>query len=245
MPPKYIAPSLHTSSFNCPRCGVLCQQQWYGVYEKSKKVSLNKIDLDALPAPRRSIISYADSPSIEHFHQLPPPSWDLKITICNECTMYTVWHQGKIIFPSMYSDLPEPSDDMPDDAKVVYEEAREIFEKSPRGAAALLRLSIEMVIIGILGEKKSLNIMIQKLVEREIPEYIQKGLDVLRHFGNEGIHPGEIDLNEDNETVVFLFELINSMVEELISRKKKIESFYAKLPDGVKDGIATRGGKKK
>ncbi|MGP4060369.1 DUF4145 domain-containing protein [Halobacillus sp. H74] len=89
-------------------------------------------------------------------------------------------------------------------------------------------------------KKGILNEMIGELVKKEIPEHVQQGLDSIRVYGNEGIHPGEIDLNDDQDTVIFLFELINIMVEELIARKKKIKSFYSKLPPGKLKGINKR-----
>lgn len=82
--------------------------------------------------------------------------------------------------------------------------------------------------------------MIAELVKLDIPEHIQQGLDAIRVYGNEGIHAGEINLNDDQDTVMFLFGLINIMVEELISRKKKIKDFYSKLPVSKIKGIANR-----
>lgn len=39
---------------------------------------------------------------------------------------------------------------------------------------------------------------------------------------------------------MFLFDLINIMVDELITRKKKIRAFYEKLPEGKIKGILRR-----
>lgn len=86
--------------------------------------------------------------------------------------------------------------------------------------------------------------MIGELVQKDIPEHIQQGLDAIRVYGNEGIHPGEIDLTDDESIVLFLFDLINIMVEELITKKKKIKSFYETLPAGKLQGIFNRDKKK-
>lgn len=82
--------------------------------------------------------------------------------------------------------------------------------------------------------------MIGILVEKGIPDYIQQGLDTIRIYGNEGIHPGEIVLNDDQEIVIYMFELLNDMIEELISRKTKIRKAYAKIPADKIKGILNR-----
>ncbi|MGE6721067.1 hypothetical protein ACQKGD_27600 [Peribacillus frigoritolerans] len=132
-----------------------------------------------------------------------------------------------------YSGLPNAHQDMPVDVKNIYEEAILVFKHSPRAAAALLRLAIETTFPleddDIYG----------------IPSHIQKGLDAIRIYRNEGIHPGEIVLNDDQEIVIYMFELINDMVEELISRRKKIQQADAKIPVDKIKSILNRDKKSK
>ena len=147
-----------------------------------------------------------------------------------------------MIYP-FETELPEAHEDMPDEVIGIYLEATLVFKHSPRASAALLRLAIE-TLIPLLEDyqikKAKINTMIASLVEEGIPEHIQQGLDAIRIYGNEGIHPGEIVLNDDRETVAYMFELANDMVEELITRKKKIRKVYSQIPVDKIKGIANR-----
>lgn len=168
--------------------------------------------------------------------------WHLDISVCGHCYKYTVWENTKIIFPYT-TELPQPHEDMPEEVRGIYSESMGVFKHSPRASAALLRLAIETMIPQLEDyqiKKAKINTMIGDLVTKDIPQHVQQGLDAIRIYGNEGIHPGEIDLTEDEDTVLFLFDLINIMVEELITKKKKIQSFYEKLPVGKLKGILNR-----
>jgi hypothetical protein len=46
-------------------------------------------------------------------------------------------------------------------------------------------------------------------------------MDSIRVFGNEAVHPGKIQLDEPEEVALFLFELMNDIVEETISKPKR------------------------
>ena len=65
---------------------------------------------------------------------------------CEMCGGFTLWYTSRMIFP-ISSDAPFPSDDMPADAVDDFNEARDIYSRSPRGAAALLRLVLQKICI--------------------------------------------------------------------------------------------------
>ena len=69
---------------------------------------------------------------------------DLSICRCDQCEGYSIWVNKNIIY-RMALTSPDPNNDLPDDIKADYEEARRIASLSPRGAAALLRLSIQKI----------------------------------------------------------------------------------------------------
>ena len=64
---------------------------------------------------------------------------DLMVAWCSCCQQYSLWLTDKMIYPEE-SGIQMPNPDLRDDTKADYNEARSIVNKSPRGAAALLRL---------------------------------------------------------------------------------------------------------
>ena len=69
---------------------------------------------------------------------------------------------------------------------------------------------------------------------------VQKALDIVRVIGNEAVHPGSIDMKDDRETALNLFQLVNSIAEQMISNPQKIRSIYDKLPEEKRIGIENR-----
>jgi hypothetical protein len=128
---------------------------------------------------------------------------------------------------------------MPDSVRKLYLEAAAIHTKSPRGAAGLLRLSIQ-VLCKELGEPgKNINNDISSLVKKGLPEIVQQSLDIVRVTGNDAVHPGQID-TDDSRTVERLFELINVIIEYMIALPKKVSGLYSTLPTDKKNAIDNR-----
>jgi hypothetical protein len=158
---------------------------------------------------------------------------------CSHCAGWSYWHKGKLVIPS---DAPvePPHPDLPKDCADDYREARDIFTKSPRAAAALLRLSIQKL-MPLLGEKgANINDDIKSLVSKGLPLAVQQSLDYCRVVGNNAVHPGEIDLNDSPEVAQHLFAMINFIVEDRISRPNEIKQLYLTLPETAREAIEKR-----
>lgn len=144
-----------------------------------------------------------------------------------------------MIYPD-YLKIEPPNPDLNEDIKKDYEEAASIVQKSPRGAAALLRLAIQKLMIQLGERGEDLNTDIGNLVKKGLPVKVQQSLDALRVIGNEAVHPGELDLRDDQITVEQLFKLVNFIVEKMITEQKEIEEIYNKIPDSKKQQIEKR-----
>jgi len=231
---EYV-PSIFKDAFYCPRCSVLVPHIWFDIsLSNSEKhdISVKKLDESGLALHKYNYITTNKRKR----------DWFLNISVCSRCNTYTLWENGNIIFPYEI-DLPQPHEDMFEDVRQIYIEAMHVYKHSPRATAALLRLAIETMIPQLEDYKiktDTINNMIAELVKNDIPEHIQQGLDSIRIYGNEGIHAGEIVLNEEPEVVLFLFELLNIMVEELITKRRRIKAFYDKLPASKLSGVINR-----
>lgn len=166
----------------------------------------------------------------------------LEVAYCAHCNDYSIWFNKNLIIPDNLLITP-PHVDMPESIKQDYIEAASIAMKSPRGAASLLRLCLQKLMVE-LGEKgDNINADIASLVKKGLPVDVQQALDTLRVVGNNAVHPGELDLSADIDTATYIFELINFIIEEQITRKKKYATLFNKLPDQAKAAIAKRDAK--
>jgi hypothetical protein len=167
---------------------------------------------------------------------------DLDYCLCLHCKKYSVWHLQKMIYPST-GGAALPNNDLPDDVRTDYEEARTILNQSPREATALLRLAIQKLCIH-LGEKgKNINEDIKNLVQKGLPAKVQQSLDIVRVIGNNAVHPGQIDLTDDTESASKLFVLVNIIAEVMITQPKEVDKLFNSLPANQLAGIKQRDGK--
>ncbi|WP_168170642.1 DUF4145 domain-containing protein [Salinicola sp. MH3R3-1] len=166
---------------------------------------------------------------------------------CAHCEKYSYWSDEyhfpkqfhkKMLYPIVVH-LPAAHEDMPNDAKVYFNEAREVFAHSPRAAAALLRLSLQ-VLCSILGKSKNINKAIGELVSDGLPREVQMALDAIRIIGNESVHPGEIQDSELSDGVGKAFELLNFIVQDRITRLKEVSALYNSLPVKKLDAVNER-----
>ena len=212
---EYKAQKIDTRRFNCPHCQTYSQQDWYlvGIREYSNG----------------SIGGYSSEDRI-------------KLAYCVYCGDFSVWVDEQIIYPDI-TGVPPPNKDLDDEIQNDYKEAASILSKSPRGAAALLRLAIQKLCRQLGETGGNINNDIANLVKKGLPERVQQALDIVRVVGNESVHPGEIDLNDNNEIAIRLFGLINIIADIMITQPKEIESLYNSLPEEKLDGINNRDSK--
>lgn len=134
---------------------------------------------------------------------------------------------------------------MPAEIVSDYLEAGQILSRSPRGAAALLRLAIQKLCPLLGATKKDINAAIGELVSQgTITTSIQQALDSVRVIGNEAVHPGQMDLKDDADTAASLFRLLNFIVEKAITEPKQVASIFAGLPPSKLAAIAERDAQK-
>jgi hypothetical protein len=158
---------------------------------------------------------------------------------CYNCSKWALWISEDMVYPpKKFGSIP--NQDLPPDILMVVDEARGIIDLSPKGAAALLRLSIQMLCQHLGQPGKNLNADIAALVAKGLNPIVQKSLDVVRVIGNESVHPGEIDLNDDRDTALRLFDLVNVIAEQMITQPGLIEELYEKLPESKREAIDRR-----
>jgi hypothetical protein len=219
----YVPPEFDKSAFNCPHCGAYSKQEWK---------STAALDFEKLPSTL---------PIIE----------GLRVAYCHYCIAeparrkmgdeytYTIWHLNRMIYPEDIG-VPPPNTDLQEDIQKDYQEAGAIVNKSPRGAAALLRLCIQKLCKQLGEQGRDINTDIHNLVQKGLPQDIQKALDVVRVIGNSAVHAGQIDIQDDRDIAISLFLLVNRIADVMITSAKRIETLYEMLPQTIRDQIQKR-----
>jgi hypothetical protein len=97
-----------------------------------------------------------------------------------------------------------------------------------------------MICSGLVSNERDLNKAIAKLVEEGLPKKIQQALDVVRVVGNNAVHPGTINLNDEPTVALKLFSLVNMIVDSMITQPKQIEDMFGGLPTTALEQIQKR-----
>lgn len=168
---------------------------------------------------------------------LVPGNWSF--TVCASCSEPVLWRGEQMAWPTHPSG-PVPHADMPESVLPIYDEARQVAGASPRSAAALLRLALETIVNELEPGGGSLNDKTGRLRQRGLRQQVIDAMDVLRVFGNNGAHIGEIDLNDGRDTVVSLFVVLNLVVESVITSERQVADLFSQLPEGARSAINRR-----
>lgn len=168
----------------------------------------------------------------------------LYLSYCEHCRDFIIWLDKNQIYPRTTS-VESVNEDLNDEIKSLYSEASLILNDSPRAAAALLRLALQKLCIQ-LGEKgENINDDIGELVKKGLTPKVQEAMDSLRIVGNNAVHPGEINLDENPNIAKYMFSLLNFIADQTLTRKKEIDEIYKKLPKLAIEGIKKRDSKNK
>ena len=216
---NYVAPERDLDAFNCPICGAYAHMISY------------------------SEVSFISDINGSYTRDL---GTNISATLCTHCNNATVWCGKEMLIPAN-SMAPMPNVDMPKCVKELYEEARGIVNKSPRGAAALLRLALDKLCDEVNIEcstKKKIDEKIAILVRNGLSEKLQKAFDFVRVTGNDAVHElGIIDVQDNPEIATTLFKLLNFIVEKMITENNKIEVLYNLIPESKREEIKKRNKK--
>lgn len=207
---KFSPPEFKKSAFNCPHCDAYAHQTW--VHKGDTANNLIRI----------------------YFAQ------------CSKCKMFSIWYvslsnepgrplqekQAYLVFPERIYSVP-PHEDMPARVKKIYREAGAIVPKSPKAAAALLRLALRVLLESLGYIQPDLDKQCQELVKDFPSDDLKKVLELLRVSGQTVVMPGVIDLNDNREVANELFEILNFIVQSRITfpvKLREMANFAGKTP---------------
>jgi len=212
----YTPPTLGQHEFHCPHCRVYATQGWQHPYIQ---------------------------PQFKHGAEGIGKDPNFQISVCGHCKRLGIWYGERLVYP-LASCAPHPNVDIPLEIQNDFNEARDILGLSPRGAAALLRLVVQKLCKHLGESGANINTDIAELVKKGLPEMVQQSLDIVRVVGNNAVHPGQIDLEDNPVVATQLFDLVNVIAEIMISQPNRVSHLYANIvPSSLQAAIAKRDGK--
>ena len=197
-------PTFEAKSFVCPHCHVYSSQTW------------------CIGIPTGYSEEYQ-----EHHWGNTNQSY---ISICLNCNGHAYWYRNpksqgsaELVHPCGAT-RPIPTCGLTTDEQNLYAEACKVSAISPRSAAALLRVIIESIAVRETDANRgTLNDKLNTLIDsRALSAGSQEGLHAVRLLGNESVHvPGQILVEDDPEIVDLLFEIVDTIVDELFVLPEK------------------------
>ena len=230
-----MLPRYESIKFQCPHCNTVATQKWFDAHKAGSTANgiINNLYLDY----RNQVRDYTQEAILVFLRGIKNPLQSslykfvprgFSIATCASCNNFTLWVNEEIIYPKKTT-VPPPNEDLDEDIKTLYLEASNILIDSPKGATALLRLALQMLLKQIGKDGKKINDDIKELVSEGLSPTIQQALDLLRVIGNNAVHPGQINLDDNAEIAQKLFSILNFIADELITKPKELEKLYADL----------------
>jgi hypothetical protein len=249
------APDITKTAFSCPHCSAYAAQKWGRLYSRNyyehiqtptipdenqiKELEENNfIDIEE---KQKIIESIKSGKPFHNPYKLNDGILieNVNVSKCDNCNEFCIWVRDKIAWPKTRINI-EPNSDLSPEIRSLFNEAREIATASPKGAAALLRLCVQHLCKDLGETGKNIDSDIANLVAKGLNPMIQQALDIVRVIGNESVHPGEIDLNDNPEISIKLFHLINLIADQMITQPKNVQDLFQSLPKNKIEGIEQR-----
>lgn len=244
-----MIPEYWNKKFQCPHCNTVASQEWFTANNAGDTATniVQHLYLNYRPRidhfSQKNIVSFLseiDDSFKKNFYNFVPKGFS--VATCSSCEDFTLWVNKEIVYPKKTT-LPPPNYDLNEDIKALYLEASSILIDSPKGATALLRLALQKLLEQVGKSGKNINNDIKALVADGMSPKIQQALDLLRVIGNNAVHPGQINLDDNTEIAQKLFGILNFIAEELITKPKELEELYSDLiPPDTQDHIKQRDG---
>ena len=246
-----LTPSFRGEKFQCPHCQVASQQQWFDVdiAGSSANQILKNVFYDYITHIKdynkqeiiSAFINEVKTANKKYMYKFVPNGFS--VATCGSCRDISIWVNQEIVYPKQ-TPVDPPNEDMEQEIQELYIEASMIVVDSPKGATALLRLALQLLLKQLGKSGKNINNDIKELVADGLSPKIQQALDLLRVVGNNAVHPGQIDLEDGRNIALKLFYILNFIADEMITKPKELDLLYADVvPEETKEHINERDGK--
>ena len=226
IPAAERTPEFGRTSFDCPRCNAYAKQ------------TREKLTWDTFIGPVEVFDEKRDGSDVTK--PLPAGFWSS--VQCSACDDYSIWRDKVLIYPRA-SGIAPPASDMPPEVAILYNEARDVMAVARRAGAALARATLEHLLKSLDDTQPKRANLADRIdaVHGKVSSSLGEMLTVIRHVGNQALHGSGIPddavvliLDEtQTELVDLIFESINELVDELVTKPKASKRFLSLVPANV------------
>jgi inactivated superfamily I helicase len=227
-----IEPRLGAGSFSCPHCNAVANQDWYSLFLKPENADevlvltpetvtvrtlvegkhewndITEID-QFVERLKRNEVTYVYQ---KHSQSLKVKMSNLHLSSCHSCNGFALWLGKRLAFPINVEKTPAPVEED-------FEEAAAILNKFPRGATALMRVSIQKLMPLLRQDGENLNDSMSSLVRKGLEVEVQQAMEVLQVLGNGPVQPTSLDTEEDKEMALRFVDSLKAILERRMLNK--------------------------
>jgi Domain of unknown function (DUF4145) len=253
---KHVSPSIDQLAFSCPHCHALARQFWFSVHADPLKADEKPVVAngetvaalmfgDAEEGERERKVKWAERmasgrPFLDvHREFRNRDVQNVWISYCFNCNEICLWVVDQLVWPRSATD-PEPKLHASPDVRRENEEASQILDASPRGAAAFLRLAIEKLCKELGDSEESPRPETAPLFQEEVDARVQKVLEAMRIIESNAVPPDHVGVEDTRATAETLSGLINLICEKMIIEPRHLQALYAKVRDGAQSAFEQR-----
>jgi hypothetical protein len=177
----------------------------------------------------------------EHPRNLKVKLLNLHVSRCYNCKGFTVWVRDRLVFPvrgdeppdfvevdfeEVAEDVQETAEDVQHDDEHVqnnaedveevsedFEEAAAVLNKSPRAAAALIRICIQNMMPLLKETGQNLDERVASLVRKGLEVEIQQAMEVLQVIRKNPGQENHVDLRDEPAIATRMFESLKEILE--------------------------------
>jgi Domain of unknown function (DUF4145) len=242
MASQEIEPRLGAESFSCPHCNAVAHHDWFSLFlkpENATEIAVLTLEAAMLAKGEEGdeLIERLKDNVLTYEYQDPRTLKvklvNLHVSRCYSCKGFAIWVRDRLVFPIRGK---EPPDIIEGDFKEVIkgdfkeieedktaddiQEATAIFNSSPKGAAALIRICIRKMMPLLEQSSKSLDDNISSLVRKGLEVEIQQSMDLRQVLRQSPLKPTQFD-EEGNETATRMFASLKEILKRLKNDDEK------------------------
>ncbi|HEY7244156.1 MAG TPA: DUF4145 domain-containing protein [Xanthobacteraceae bacterium] len=220
-----VEPKLGADTFSCPHCDTAAHQDWYSLFLKPENdadvvvvapeaITTASMALHSKPDEIKEIDQFVERLKKneltfeyqKHSQSLKVKMANLHLSSCHSCNGFAIWVGQRLVFPYWVEKIPEI-------AEQDLDEAAAVLNKSPAGAAALMRICIQKLMPLLKENGKRLDENISSLVRKGLEVEIQQAMEVLQVLRDEPVQLTNLESKEEQETALRFFDSLKAVLE--------------------------------